>query len=88
MSIFEVIMLLCFGAAWPLNIYKSLTTKSVEGKSVLFLYAIEIGYVSGIIHKYLYSRDIVMALYVLNFTMVFTDILLYYRNLRLHQQSM
>ena len=27
MSIFEVLMLLCFGAAWPFSIYKSYTLK-------------------------------------------------------------
>jgi len=87
MSIFEAIMLLCFGAAWPMNIYKSLTTRSVAGKSLAFLYAIEVGYLSGIIHKYLYSRDIIMALYIINFLMVMTDIILYYRNVRLYHQT-
>lgn len=83
MSIFEVIMLLCFGMAWPLNIYKSLTTRSVEGKSCLFLYAIVLGYICGILHKILYNRDIVLVLYVINLTMVSTDIFLYHRNVRL-----
>lgn len=87
MSIFEAIMLLCFGAAWPMNIYKSLTTRSVAGKSLAFLYAIEVRYLSGIIHKYLYSRDIIMALYIINFLMVMTDIILYYRNVRLYHQT-
>ena len=83
MSIFEVIILVCFGMAWPINIYKSLKTKSVEGKSCLFLYAIVIGYLSGIIHKIVYNRDIVLVLYVLNFIMVSTDIFLYHRNIKL-----
>ncbi|NLU10944.1 MAG: hypothetical protein GXW90_08450 [Tepidanaerobacter acetatoxydans] len=87
MSIFEVIMLVCFGMAWPMNIYKSLTTKSVEGKSCLFLYAIAIGYLSGIIHKIVYSRDIVLVLYVINLIMVSTDIFLYHRNVRLMRQN-
>lgn len=82
MSIFEVIMLICFGMAWPLNIYKSLTTKSVEGKSCLFLYVILIGYLSGIIHKIVYSYDFVLVLYVINFIMVSIDTFLYHRNAR------
>lgn len=31
MSIFEVIMLICFGAAWPFSIYKSYTSTSTSG---------------------------------------------------------
>lgn len=87
MSIFEVIMLVCFGLAWPLNIYKSLKTKSVEGKSCLFLYAIQIGYLSGIIHKILYNYDIVLVLYIINFIMVSIDIFLYHRNVRLSRSK-
>ena len=87
MSIFEMIMLLCFGAAWPLSIYKSYTSKSVSGKSVFFLYVIMLGYVSGIINKLLYHYDWVVFLYVLNLLMVTTDLLLYYRNLKLTQNK-
>lgn len=82
MSVFEIIMLVCFGAAWPLSIYKSYTSQSVAGKSVFFLYVIMLGYVSGIINKLLYNYDWVVFLYVLNLIMVTTDLLLYYRNLR------
>ena len=67
MSIFEALMLACFGAAWPMNIAKSLRTKSTKGKSLAFLMVIELGYVAGITHKILYSQDIVMLLYIINF---------------------
>ncbi len=83
MSIFEGIMLVCFGFAWPLNIYKSLKTKSAKGKSLSFLIVVLIGYISGIIHKILYSNDIVMILYIINLCMVMIDTLLYFRNLKL-----
>lgn len=81
MSIFEAIMLLCFGLAWPMNILKSIRSKTTKGRSLLFQLAILIGYLSGIIHKILYSLDIVMVLYCLNFVMVSIDIglFLYYR---------
>jgi hypothetical protein len=82
-SIFELLMLLCFGAAWPVSIYKSLVTKSIEGKSVLFLYIILLGYIAGVTHKILYSYDFIIYLYILNGVMVLTDILLYYRNKRI-----
>lgn len=80
MSIFEALMLLCFGAAWPVSIYKSVKTASAEGKSPFFLVIIILGYISGIINKLLYSRDVVMYLYVLNLAMVSTDLALYFRN--------
>ncbi|MTI60339.1 MAG: hypothetical protein FH762_10295 [Firmicutes bacterium] len=80
MSIFEAIMLLCFGAAWPLSIYKSYTSRDNSGKSISFLYIILIGYIAGIIHKSFYNYDLVIYLYILNFLMVVTDIMLYYRN--------
>lgn len=82
MSIFEIIMLVCFGMAWPLSIYKSYTSKETKGKSVAFLFVIIIGYIAGIIHKLLYSPDGVVFLYLLNLLMVSTDIALFYRNKR------
>lgn len=83
MSVFEIMMLVCFGFAWPTSILKSLRSKSVEGKSVLFLYIILAGYLFGMLHKYHYSFDVVIILYGINFTMVLIDLMLYYRNKRL-----
>jgi hypothetical protein len=83
MSIFEVIMLVCFGAAWPISIYKSYKSRKNSGKSVAFLFIIILGYISGIIHKLLYSFDLVIYLYLLNSIMVSIDIALYFRNKKL-----
>lgn len=80
MSIFEIIMLLCFGFAWPVSIYKSWTSESTGGKSPLFSVIVILGYVAGMIHKWLYSRDIVMILYLINTLMVAADLAIYYRN--------
>lgn len=85
MSIFEIVMLICFGAAWPVSIYKTYTSKSTAGKSVIFLIVIMIGYVAGIIHKFMYSQDWIIFLYMLNLTMVFTDTMLFLRNSRLYK---
>ncbi len=87
MSIFEAGMLLCFGLAWPTNIYKSVKSRSTKGKSVIFLLIVWLGYVSGIIHKLLYSRDLVLWLYVLNLTMVSIDLILFYINRRNERRS-
>jgi len=83
MSIFEIIMLLCFGAAWPFSIKKSFTLKKNGSKSITFLIVVFIGYIAGIIHKMLYSMDLVIWLYSINGCMVFIDILIYFRNKKL-----
>ena len=83
MSIFEIGMLICFGFAWPVSIMKSIKTKSIEGKSLLFMYIVLLGYVFGMAHKVVFNLDFVLALYGLNFLMVFTDLMLYYKNKKL-----
>jgi hypothetical protein len=80
MSIFEIIMLLCFGAAWPFSIYKSYTSRQNTGKSVVFLFIVLVGYGAGILHKIFYNLNFVVYLYILNGMMVIADIALYYRN--------
>lgn len=72
-------MLVCFGISWPISIMKSLRTRVVAGKSPLFMIVLSIGYLSGLTHKFLYSRDWITALYALNLIMVLTDLTLYYR---------
>jgi hypothetical protein len=83
-SIFEIVMLVCFGAAWPLSIYKSWKTRQVQGKSLPFLVVILVGYVAGVLHKFLFRFDWVVFLYVLNGVMVSIDIGLYVRNRLYH----
>ncbi len=80
MSIFELVMLLCFGVAWPFSIRKSVVSKSVKGKSFIFLFIVWLGYLSGILHKIFFHYDIVIIFYVINFVMVCIDMLLYLRN--------
>jgi lipopolysaccharide export LptBFGC system permease protein LptF len=80
MSIFEIIMLVCFGSAWPFSIYKSYRSGTNKGKSLFFLIVILVGYVSGVLHKLLYNFDLVIWLYALNGLLVSVDLLLYWRN--------
>jgi len=79
-------MLVCFGFAWPTAIYKSIKSKSIEGKSLLFIYVVIAGYLFGILHKLIFSFDFVVILYVINLLMVFTDLLLYYRNKKISKK--
>jgi len=87
MSIFEIGMLVCFGFAWPLNIMKSIKSKTAKGKSLMFLIVVLLGYVCGIIHKILYSFDFVIILYILNLLMVLVDTVLYYMNKKLDKKN-
>ncbi|MDD2534636.1 MAG: hypothetical protein PHC86_08050 [Eubacteriales bacterium] len=82
MSIFEIIMLSCFGFSWPIAALKSYRTGKSGGKSILFMVAIWIGYIAGIVHKLVYSRDFVIILYVFNLLMVSLDLILTLRNQR------
>jgi hypothetical protein len=87
MSIFEAIMLVCFGVGWPLSIFKALRTRVVTGKSPLFMGIVLAGYFSGIIHKAFFAPDWVIVLYILNFVMVGTDLFLYFRFLPKENRS-
>jgi len=88
MSVFEVIMLLCFGAAWPFSIARSLKSRSTGGKSLVFLLIVIAGYAAGIVHKALYSKDFVLWMYVFNMCMVATDVALWLRNRRLERSKL
>lgn len=81
-EILEGIMLLCFGASWPVSVYKSWTSRSTKGKSIFFLLLIETGYIVGLIGKLLFSPSYVIAVYCLNILFVATDTLLFLKNRR------
>lgn len=80
-QVFESIMLICFGISWPISVYKSLVSKSTKGKSVIFIVAILIGYIFGILGK-IVGRNInyVLILYIINFLVVSLDLFLYFVN--------
>lgn len=79
MSVFEAAMLVCFGISWPISIAKALRTKTVSGKSPLFMAIVIAGYASGVTHKILFSRDWITLLYAANLILVSLDLFLYYR---------
>ena len=84
MSIYEAGMLICFGAAWPTNIAKSIKARTSKGKSLSFLLIVLAGYVFGILNKVIYHPDdIVLILYIINFVMVGVDTAFWFRNRKL-----
>ena len=78
-SYYEILMLICFGVSWPIAVLKTYKTKSVKGKSFLFLFLILLGYVFGIIHKVIYSLDYVIWLYIINGVLVLADMTLWFK---------
>jgi len=72
-------MLLCFGISWPISIAKAIRTRTVAGKSPIFMAVIILGYLCGVLHKLFFAYDWVIFLYILNMTMVSVDLALYLR---------
>lgn len=81
MQIFEFIMLACFGLSWPISVYKSIKSKSTQGKSVVFIVAIIIGYIAGIIGKIINDQlTYVLIIYCFNLIVVSVDLVLFFIN--------
>jgi hypothetical protein len=87
-EILEIVMVLCFGASWPMNIMRSYRARTAKGKSLAFLIFISVGYVAGIASKFMNesymdnfeSKWYVLIFYCINLVMVSIDIVLYFRN--------
>ena len=87
--VLEVLMMLAFGASWPFNVVKSYKARTAKGKSPTFLIIIIVGYIAGITGKILtfepsqWLKWLALSVYILNITMVSTDLVLYFKNLKL-----
>ena len=87
-EICELTMLICFGISWPISVYKSYKSRSTKGKSPIFILAIIIGYIAGIIGKFVGEQiTYVLAFYCLNLSVVSADLVLYTRNKRIEGQQ-
>ena len=92
-EILEIIMVVSFGASWPLNVLKSYKARTTKGKSLGFLLLIFFGYIAGIASKFVNpdfdftKKWYVVFFYILNFIMVGIDLLLYIRNKKLDKQN-
>ena len=94
-EILEIVMIVSFGAAWPLNVMKSYKARTTKGKSLSFLCLIFFGYIAGILSKFMNptymaafgEKWYVLFFYVLNLIMVGTDLVLYFRNRALDKKN-
>ena len=56
-EILEILMVVCFGCSWPMNVRKSYLARTTKGKSLGFLIMICIGYVCGIASKVIAKKQ-------------------------------
>lgn len=63
-ELLEVIMIVSFGASWPLNVIKSYKARTAKGKSLAFLCLIFFGYIACIISKLINDCSILQALHL------------------------
>ena len=94
-ELLEIIMIVSFGASWPMNVIKSYKSRTTKGKSLAFLCLIFFGYIAGIASKFVneaYMASIaqkwyVLFFYCLNLIMVGIDLILYFRNKALDKKN-
>ena len=95
-EVLEIVMILSFGASWPMNVIKSYKSRSAKGKSIMFLALIFFGYIAGIISKFtneaymasFASKWYVLFFYFLNLMMVGADLCIYARNYKLDKAAL
>ena len=92
--IFEILMLMSFGVAWPISIVKSLKSKNTGGKSVIFSFVVLFGYICGILNNILNNIDhgvftvtLAFPFYILNLITVSIDTAIWFRNHKLEKSQ-
>ena len=91
-ELLEIVMLICFGASWPISVAKSWKARTAKGKSVVFEFIVIFGYLVGLLGKLItYSRTGGWAysiwFYFADIAMVTIDIVLYFRNTALDRRA-
>ncbi len=90
-EILEIVMIVSFGASWPINLRKNIKGKSTKGISLSFYLLIFAGYIAGIFSKFMNeaymaqfaSKWYVLVFYFFNLVMVGLNIIVYFRNKKL-----
>lgn len=86
-SIFETIMLVCFGLSWPLNVIKAYKAKTAKGTSLPFILLIITGYIAGITAKLVtHQMNYVLIVYLINLAIVSLNVAVYFRNVMLDKK--
>ncbi len=102
-EILEIAMLVCFGCSWPISVYKSIKIRTSVGKSAVFNILLIVGYVAGIVSKFLKMEPFMIAnandglkkgififaliMYFVNLAMITANLVLYYMNKNLDMKK-
>ena len=87
-SIFETIMLVCFGLSWPINVMKAYKARTAKGTSLPFILLIFTGYIAGISAKFISGQiNYVLIVYILNIVVVSMNLVIYFRNVAFDKQG-
>lgn len=87
-SIFETIMLVCFGLSWPLNLFKAYKAQTAKGTSLPFILLIITGYIAGISAKLISGKiNYVLIAYLLNLAIVSLNVVIYFRNVSIDKKQ-
>ena len=88
-ELLEIIMLICFGISWPINLIKNYKAGTAKSTSLLFLLCIEAGYVAGISAKLVSGtfKWYVLFFYILNLVVVTMNLVVYFRNRQLDMKN-
>ena len=87
-ELFEILMIVCFGISWPLNLVKSYRAGTTKGISLAFYLLIFCGYIAGITSKLINAdymahfseKWYVLVVYLINTVSVILNIVVYFRN--------
>ena len=86
-EILEILMVVSFGASWPINGRKAYKARPAKGTSPLFLCLILFGYICGIASKFINigfnigsTKWYVVFFYILNLVVVSINLAIYFRN--------
>lgn len=87
-SIFETIMLICFGLSWPINVIKAYKARTAKATSLPFILLIFTGYIAGIGAKVVSGQmNYVFVVYLINLAIVLLNIVVYLRNVALDKNA-
>ena len=87
-SLFETIMLVCFGLSWPINVIKAYKAQTAKSTSLPFILLIFTGYIAGILSKIVAQQiNYVFVVYLINLAIVILNIAVYFRNVALDRNA-
>ena len=77
----EATMLICFGASWPISVYKNYKAGTAKSMSLQFILLIILGYIAGIAAKIMNGQiNYVLAVYIVNLIFVSLNLGVYFLN--------